>query len=190
MKQLQDLKAPVQIQKNTPIPGEVTPKAKLSDEEYNIYLNTLYLQGVPIDKIYGPQSFVTPLVQPLSTQASTIQGSSGIVALSQIPQQPSTSTLLMSQVAAGAGDLQSKVGVSGVHRLSENSGRVHQLSTPYTPPGAVGAVGGAVKPPHKPKPDPMSQVIKQFGKIKVGEKPKQDVPKKAQDPKSRKSLFQ
>ena len=138
VQQLQDLKAPLQIEKNAPIPGEVTPKTKLLHKEYNVYLNTPYLKGSPIEKIYGPESFITPLVQLSLIQPSTIHGSSGIGALSTLPKEPSTSTLFTPQVAAGAGDLLSKVGVSGVHTLSGNSGRLHQPSTPYTQPGTVG----------------------------------------------------
>ena len=188
VQQLQDLKAPVQIEKNVPIPGEVTPKTKLSLEEYNIYLNTSYLKGVLIEKIYGPESFTTPLVQPSLTQSLTIQGSSGIGTLSTLPKESSTSTLFTPQVAAGASDPLSKVGVSGVHTLSGYSGRLHQPSTSHTPPGAVGGVGGEVKPQHKAKQDPVSQVTEQLGKIKVGEKPKQDVMKKEPEPKSKKKL--
>ena len=95
----------MQIDKNVPIPGEVTPKTKLSHKEYNIYLNTPYLQGIPIEKIYDPESFTTPLVQPSFMQPSTIQGSSGVGTLSTLPKEPSPSTLFTPQVAAGAGDL-------------------------------------------------------------------------------------
>ena len=65
-----------------------------------------------------------------------------------LPKEPSPST---PQVAAGAGDLLSKVGV---------------------------------KPQHKAKQDPVYQVTKQLGKIKIGKKPKQDVTKKGPKPKS------
>ena len=71
-----------------------------------------------------------------------------------------------------------------------NSGRLYQPSTEYTPPGAVGEIGGAIKPSHQPKPNPVSELTEQFAKIKVEGKPKEDVLKKGQDPKSRKSLFQ
>ena len=107
MKQ-QNLKAPVQIDKNAPIPGEVTANTKLSHEEYNVYLNTPYLQGIPIEKIYGQESFTTPLVQPSLTQPLTTQGTSGIGTLSTLPKEPSISTLFTPQVVAGAGDLLSK----------------------------------------------------------------------------------
>ena len=123
------MKAPVQIHKNAPIPdNEVTPKTKLSHEEYNIYLNTPYLKGIPIQKMYGPESFTTPLVQPSLTQPLTIQESSGLGTLSRLPKEPSISTLSTPQVATAAGDL-SKVGVSGVCALLGNPGRLHQPST-------------------------------------------------------------
>ena len=109
-----------------------------------------YLKGIPIEKIFGPESFTTPLVQPSLTQPLTIQESSGIGTLSRLPKELSISTLSTPQVATAAGDL-SKVGVSGVCLLLGNSGRLHQPSTQYTPPGAVGGVGGAVKPSHQPK---------------------------------------
>ena len=109
--------------------------------------------------------------------------------MSRLPKEPSISTLSTPQVATAAGDL-SKVGVPGVCALLGNSGRLHQPSTQYTLPGAVGGVGGAVKPSHQPKPDPVSQLTEQFAKIKTEDKPKEDVLKKGQDPKSRKSLFQ
>ena len=92
----------MQIDKNAPIPGEVTPKTKLSHEEYNVYLNTPYLQRIPIEKIYGPESFTTLLVQPSLTQPSTMQGSSCVGTLSTLPKEPSPSTLFTPQVAAGA----------------------------------------------------------------------------------------
>ena len=179
----------MQICKNAPIPDEVTPKTKLSHEEYNVYLKTPYLKGIPIQKIYGPESFATPLVQPSLTQPSTIQESPGIGTLSRLPKEPSISTLSTPQVATAAGDL-SKVGVSDVSTLLRISGRLHQLSTEYTPPGAVGGVSGAVKLGHQPKPNPVSELTEQFAKIKAEGKPKEDVLKKGQDPKSRKSLFQ
>ena len=178
----------MEISKNAPIQDEVTPKIKLSHEEYNIYLNTQYLKGIPIQKIYGPESFTTPLVQPALTQPLTIQESSGIGTLSRLPKEPSISTLSTPQVATAACDLP-KVGVSGVSTLLGNSGRLHQPSTEYTPPGAVSGVGGAVKPSHQPKPNPVSELTEQFAKITVEGKPKDDVLRKGQDPKSRKSLF-
>ena len=150
--------------------------------------NTPYLKGIPIQKMYGPESFTTPLVQPSLTQPLTIQESSGLGTLSRLPKEPSISTLSTPQVATAAGDL-SKVGVSGVCPLLGNPGRLHQPSTEYTPPGAVGGEGGAVKPSDQPKPDPVSQLTEQFVKIKNDGKPKEDALKKGQDPKSRKSLF-
>ena len=56
--------------------------------------------------------------------------------------------------------------------LPGNSGKLHQPSTPYTPPGAVGGVGGEVKPQHKAKQDPVYQVTEQLGKIRIGKNPK------------------
>ena len=152
-------------------------------------MNTPYLKGIAIQKIYGPESFTTPLVQLSLTQPLTIQESSGIGTLSRLPKEPSISTLSTPQVATAAGDL-SQVGVSGVSALLGNPGRLHQPSTEYTPCGAMGEVGGAVKPRHQPKPNPVSELTEQFAKIKAEGKAKEDVLKKGQDPKSRKSLFQ
>ena len=75
-----------------------------------------------------------------------------------------------------------------MHALSGNYSKLHQPSTPYTPPGAVGGVGGEVKPQHKAKQDRVSQVTEQLGKIKICKKPKQDVMKKGPKPKSKKKL--
>ena len=73
-----------------------------------------------------------------------------------------------------------------MHTLSGNSGKLHQPSTPYTPPAAVGGVGGEVKPQHKAEQDPVYQVTEQLDKIKIGKNPKQDVMKKGPKPKSKK----
>ena len=131
----------------------------------------------------GPESFTTLFVQPSLTQPSTIQESSGLGTLSRLPKEPSISTLSTPQVATTAGDL-SKVGVSGVCTLLGNPGRLHQPSTEYTPPEAVGGVGGGVKPSDQPISVLVSQLTEQFAKIKTDGKPKEDVLKKGQDAKS------
>ena len=52
---------------------ELTPEKPVTQEKgYNVYLCTPYLEGVPINRHYGPDDFVTP--QQLTPQPSTSQG--------------------------------------------------------------------------------------------------------------------